>query len=59
MQLFWIIYLFLIISTYFERCIRPSSGAGSYIGGQYQKLEIQSSAPDDGLAEAVNTVECP
>ena len=27
MQLFWLIYLFLISYTHFERCLRPSSGA--------------------------------
>jgi len=27
MQLFWLIYLFLISSTCFGRCLRPSSGA--------------------------------
>jgi len=27
MQLFWLIFLFLISSTGFGRCLRPSSGA--------------------------------
>jgi len=31
MQLFWFIYLFLISSTCFGRCLRPSSGALDWI----------------------------
>jgi len=51
MQLFWLIYVFVINSIYFGRCFCPSSGAlnciystwycpptGSNTGGQYQKL---------------------
>ena len=33
MQLFWLIYLFLISSTCFGRCLRPSSGALDCIYG--------------------------
>ena len=29
-QLFWLVYLFLISSTCFGRCLRPSSGAPNY-----------------------------
>jgi len=39
MQLFWLIYLFLISSTYFGRCSLSSiTPPGRNIGGQYQKL---------------------
>jgi len=42
MQLFWLIYLFLISSTCFGRCLRPSSGSFDCIYGiwycQYQML---------------------
>jgi hypothetical protein len=31
MQLFWLIYLFLISSTCFGRCLRPSSGTLDHI----------------------------
>ena len=50
MQLFWLIYLFLISSTCFGRCIRPSSGARLYlqllilstgIAGVMDEMELQ------------------